>query len=48
MKVVGGIIIAIGAGLWIGNVSHQFYTFPFAGYITMAIGGVVMKAGANQ
>ena len=47
MKVVGGLILAVGAALWIGNVSRQFVTFPFAGYLTMAVGGMCMKAGAN-
>ncbi len=45
MKVIGGIIFAVGVGLFVGNVSHQFVTFPLAGWITMAIGGMVMRSG---
>jgi hypothetical protein len=44
MKILGVIVFVAGVGLFIGNVSHMFYTFPFAGYITMAIGGVIMRA----
>lgn len=45
MKIVGMIIIAIGAVIWCGNVFHFFPTFPLAGYITMAVGGFIMKKG---
>lgn len=46
MKVVGGIVVAAGIALFIGNVTHQFYTFPFAGWITIAIGGAIMRSGS--
>ncbi len=45
MGILGGVIIAIGAVLWLGNVFGFFHTFPLAGYLTMAVGGLVMKSG---
>jgi hypothetical protein len=45
---VGGLIVAIGALLWIGNVSGKFISFPYAGYITMAIGGAIFAFGRKQ
>ena len=45
LTVVGGLIFVLGAFLWIGNVSHLFYSFPFAGYITMTLGGAILGAG---
>lgn len=45
MKILGMIIFGLGVGLFIGNVSRIFPTFPLAGYITMAIGGAIMRAG---
>ena len=47
LKVVGGVIFALGIGLFVGNVSRLFPTIPLAGWATMAIGGVIYKAG-NQ
>jgi len=44
-KILGGAVIAVGAVLWCGNVFRFFPTFPLAGYLTMALGGVIMKAG---
>ena len=45
MKVIGLIIVVIGGGLLIGNVSGMFRTFPMAGGITIAIGAAIMRAG---
>ena len=45
---VGGLIVAIGAGLWCGNVFGFFPTFPYAGYITIAIGGAIFAFGKKQ
>jgi hypothetical protein len=45
MQILGGVIIAAGAFLWLGNVFHFFPTFPLAGYLTMLAGGAVMKIG---
>jgi hypothetical protein len=42
---LGVAIFVLGACLWIGNVSRIFPTFPLAGYLTMLVGGVVVKAG---
>jgi hypothetical protein len=45
MRMLGILVTIIGIGLLIGNVSHAFYTFPFAGTITIFIGGAMIKAG---
>ena len=45
MKAVGLIVFVLGIGLFIGNVTRVFPTFPLAGWATMAVGGVIMKSG---
>jgi hypothetical protein len=45
LKVLGILVIIVGIGLWIGNVSGGFRTFPGVGYLTILIGGVMAKAG---
>ena len=44
----GGAIFVLGAFLWCGNVFRFFPTFPFAGYITMAIGGAIWRFGSSM
>lgn len=48
MQIAGGIVIAVGAVLWCGNVFHFLPTFPLAGYLTMAAGGFIMKMGTKK
>ena len=48
LKILGVIVIIVGIGLWIGNVSGQFRTFPGVGYLTILIGGVIAKAGSGS
>jgi hypothetical protein len=43
MHAIGGVVFAAGVGLLIGNITGTCRTFPFAGYITMAIGGAIMR-----
>jgi hypothetical protein len=43
--VIGGIIIVIGVCLWIGNMTGIFPTFPFAGILTIIIGGAIAGSG---
>jgi hypothetical protein len=45
---LGGLIFVVGGLLWIGNVSGKFVSFPYAGYITMAIGGAIFGFGQKQ
>jgi hypothetical protein len=45
---VGGLVIALGGFLWWGNMSGHFRSFPFAGYITMAIGGAIFSFGKKK
>jgi hypothetical protein len=45
VSMLGTVVIVVGAGLWIGNVTRMFPTFPLAGYLTMAVGGIIVKAG---
>lgn len=44
MKIVGGIVFALGVFLLLGNVLRFFPTFPLAGYLTMMCGGAIIKA----
>jgi len=44
-KIIGGAIFAAGAFLWCGNVFRFFPTYPLAGYITMLVGGAIMRKG---
>jgi hypothetical protein len=46
LHICGGCIFLLGAALFIGNVTGLFPTVPFAGYIIMAVGGMVFGAGA--
>lgn len=48
VSMLGVLVIVVGAALWIGNMSRMFPTFPLAGWITMAIGGVIFRAGKND
>ena len=45
---VGGLIFAVGAFLWCGNVFGFFPTVPMAGYLTMLLGGVIFGWGKRQ
>lgn len=45
---VGGLIFVVGVGLFAGNVTGMFISFPYAGYITMAIGGAIAGAGYKK
>jgi len=45
---LGGLVFAAGAFLWCGNVFGFFVTFPFAGYLTLLIGGAIYKAGQKM
>jgi len=45
LSVLGGLIFAVGIGLFIGNVTGIFPTVPFAGFVVMGIGGAILGAG---
>ena len=45
---LGALIFVAGAFLWCGNVFGFFVTFPFAGYLTLLIGGATYKAGQKM
>ena len=47
MKLLGGMVLVIGIGIFIGNVSGAFVTFPGLGWITIIAGGAMMKAGGD-
>ena len=44
----GVLIFVAGAFLWCGNVFGFFVTFPFAGYLTLPVGGAAFKAGQKM
>lgn len=46
--ILGGLIVVVGAGIWIGNVSGAFRTIPFLGWILILVGGAVVRAGINE
>lgn len=43
MKALGLIVFVIGLILFVGNISGALVTFPGLGYLTMALGGWIMK-----
>jgi len=45
---VGSVITVIGGILYWGNVSGSFITFPYAGYITGAIGVAIAGFGYKK
>lgn len=45
---VGALIVVVGVGLWLGNMTGKFPTFPYAGYITIGIGGAIFAFGKKQ
>jgi hypothetical protein len=45
MRVLGALVFAGGLFLFIGNVSGAYRTFPGLGWLTMAIGGIMFRAG---
>jgi len=45
---LGATIFAAGAVLWCGNVFGFFVTFPFAGYLTLLVGGFTFRAGKKM
>ena len=47
-QLVGGIVVIAGVGLLIGNMTGFFPTFPFAGFITMTVGGFIAGAGQKS
>ena len=45
---LGVVTILLGIFLFFGNVGGFFRTFPFAGFITMSIGGALMNEDQQQ
>lgn len=45
---VGALIVVVGVALWLGNMTGKFPTFPYAGYITIGIGGAIFAFGKKQ
>ncbi|HWX18709.1 MAG TPA: hypothetical protein VN578_02270 [Candidatus Binatia bacterium] len=45
---LGALIFVAGAFFWCGNVFGFFVTFPFAGYLTLLLGGAIFKAGQKM
>jgi hypothetical protein len=44
----GALIFLLGVGLFIGNVTGLFPTFPFAGFIAMTVGSLLFGAGRGS
>jgi hypothetical protein len=47
VSILGGIIFLIGIFLFIGNVTGCAGTFPMAGFITITIGSLILKASKD-
>jgi hypothetical protein len=45
LAILGVIVIGVGIILSIGNRTGAFPTFPFAGFITMTVGGMIVGIG---
>lgn len=45
---LGALVFVAGVVLWCGNVFGFFVTFPFAGYLTLLVGGATFKAGQKM
>lgn len=45
---IGAIIGIIGFILLVGKVSGWWPTFPYAGFITMGLGGLIMKISEDE
>jgi hypothetical protein len=48
MQLFGGLFLLSGIALWLGNASEVFCTFPMAGWVTIAIGGALLRAGSPE
>jgi len=47
VRILGVLIFIVGIILLFSNVSRLFPTFPFAGYIGIALGGVLFRVGGS-
>lgn len=45
LQALGVLIVIVGFILMVGNMTGIFPTFPFAGFITMFIGGLLTRVG---
>jgi hypothetical protein len=48
MQLFGGLFLLTGIALWVGNASEVFCTFPMAGWVTIAIGGALLRVGSPE
>jgi len=46
-QLVGAVVVAVGILLLVGNVTGAFRTFPFAGFLTMVGGKIIMAKGSS-
>ena len=46
--VIGFLVIVVGVILIIGNMTGLFPTFPFAGYLTTVLGGLLFRLGGSN
>jgi hypothetical protein len=48
VQIAGWVAVVLGVGLFIGNRTGVFPTFPLAGFVTIGIGGVVARWAASR
>jgi hypothetical protein len=46
--IIGGLILLVGIILFIGNVSGLFPSYPYAGFITMSLGSIIIKIAKDN
>ncbi len=46
--VIGLIILIVGIILFIGNVSGWWATFPYAGFIVMSLGALIIRRSRDD
>src|SRR5262249_15141305 len=44
LTTLGTLVLLLGLGLLIGNVTRMFPTIPYAGFVLMTIGGAILRA----
>jgi hypothetical protein len=48
LAIIGMLLLIVGIFLFFGNITGCASTFPLAGFITMSIGSLMLKAGKEE
>jgi hypothetical protein len=44
-RALGALVFVVGVGLFVGNVTGAFPSFPCAGFLVMGLGSLIWKVG---